>query len=106
MQDNKYVIGQEVWFYEDNVDNKRLYNGYVVSWVLASGRTEYDYVLLTSQNNRITKSESELFPDRDGAANKMQGIILNINCLSRKTQEPVILCMPIIIFYRWQEKSD
>ncbi len=76
MQDNKYVIGQEVWFFEQNPDNKRLYNGYVVSWVFASGRSNYDYVLLTSQNNRITKSESELYVDRDGAANVMSGVVV------------------------------
>lgn len=74
MQDNKYGIGQEVWYYEQSGDNNRLFNGYIVSWIFQSGRTECDYVLLISQGNRITKAESELFDKRDDAANKMQGI--------------------------------
>jgi hypothetical protein len=71
MQDNKYNVGDEVWFYENN----RLFNAYIASWQLLSGNLEYEYNLILSEDIRCRKMESELFQERQSASDKMSGIV-------------------------------
>lgn len=83
MQDNVYSIGNEVWFYETasiNSDgNQRLFNGYILDWRMTAGSNGYIYTLLLSRGNTVEKNESELFPQRDTAANKMSGVLDKID---------------------------
>lgn len=70
MQDNKYNVGDEVWFFEG--DTSHIFNGFVASWQLTSERMAYDYVILTSESSSVKKSESELFIKRDDAATQLK----------------------------------